>query len=53
MTLVRPNAADEQKRRELFANTVLPRWLQRCGPGCAAHWNQSMAPALGIEARPR
>lgn len=53
MTVVRPGPADELLRRELLAQTVLPRWLQRCGPGCAAHWNQSMAPALGIEARPR
>jgi TRAP-type C4-dicarboxylate transport system substrate-binding protein len=53
MTEVRPTAADEQRRREIFANTVLPRWLQRCGPDCAEVWNRTMAPASGFEAKAR
>lgn len=53
MTVVRPGPADERLRRELLTQTVLPRWMQRCGPSCAASWNQFMAPALGLEVRPR
>ena len=53
MTIVRPGQADEVLRRDLLTQTVLPRWLQRCGPACASSWNQVMLPALGIEARPR
>jgi TRAP-type C4-dicarboxylate transport system substrate-binding protein len=52
MTVVRPGPADEVLRRDLLTQTVLPRWLQRCGPSCASNWNQFMAPVLGIEARP-
>jgi len=42
---------DERLRRQIFASTVLPRWLQRCGPHCAAIWNQTIAHSAGIEAR--
>lgn len=51
MTEVRTSTADERLRREIFASTVLPRWLQRCGPQCAAIWNRTIAPGAGIEAR--
>ena len=53
MAVVRPGPADELLRRDLLTHTVLPRWLQRCGPSCASSWNQFMAPALALEARPR
>ncbi len=51
MTLVPSSPADERLRREIFASTVLPRWLQRCGPQCAAIWNRTLAHSAGIEAR--
>ncbi len=51
MIAVATSAADERLRREIFASTVLPRWLQRCGPQCAAVWNRTMAPGTGIAAR--
>ena len=51
MTMVPPSVADERLRREIFAATVLPRWLQRCGPQCAAIWNRTIAQGAGIEAR--
>ena len=51
MTAVPTSPADERLRREIFAATVLPRWLQRCGPQCAAVWNRTMAPGTGIAAR--
>jgi TRAP-type C4-dicarboxylate transport system substrate-binding protein len=53
MTEVRSSAADEAKRREIFASTVLPRWVQRCGPTCADTWNQTIGAQLGIAAPAR
>jgi len=53
MAEVRSSAADEKRRREILASTVLPRWVQRCGTGCAAIWNQTIGPAVGLEARAR
>jgi TRAP-type C4-dicarboxylate transport system substrate-binding protein len=53
MVLVPATAEDERRRREILADTVLPRWLQRCGPGCAELWNRTLAPATGVEARLR
>src|SRR5262249_15017527 len=51
MTEVRVSAADEKRRREIIASTVLPRWIQRCGTNCATVWNQTIGPATGFEAR--
>ena len=51
MIEVATSPADERLRREIFAATVLPRWLQRCGPQCAAVWNRTMAASAGIAAR--
>ena len=51
MTEVPTSPADERLRREIFAATVLPRWVQRCGPQCAAVWNRTMAASAGIAAR--
>ena len=51
MQEVAMSAADDRLRREIFASTVLPHWLQRCGPQCAATWNRTLAHSAGIEAR--
>ena len=51
MTAVAASSADEQLRRRIFAETVLPRWVQRCGPQCAAVWNRTLATSAGITAR--
>jgi len=51
MVAVPTSAADERLRREIFASTVLPRWLQRCGPQCVAVWNGTLASSTGITAR--
>jgi TRAP-type C4-dicarboxylate transport system substrate-binding protein len=51
MIEVPTSPADERLRRQIFATTVLPRWLQRCGPQCAAVWNRTIAHSAGIEAR--
>lgn len=53
MTAVRPGSADQSLRHEILRSTVLPRWLQRCGPACADSWNRSLAPLAGVEAEPR
>jgi TRAP-type C4-dicarboxylate transport system substrate-binding protein len=50
MRLVPTSADDERKRRELLTATVLPRWLQRCGPQCAAVWNRTLSVPTGVEA---
>jgi TRAP-type C4-dicarboxylate transport system substrate-binding protein len=51
MIEVPSSPADERLRREIFTTTVLPHWLQRCGPQCAAIWNRTIARSAGIEAR--
>ena len=51
MKVVTPSAADEKRRQEVFASTVLPRWLQRCGSACRDVWNQTVGPARGVVAR--
>ena len=51
MVAVPASPADERLRREIFAATVLPRWLQRCGPQCVGVWNRTMAASAGITAR--
>lgn len=48
MNVVTPSPADEALQRELLARQVLPRWLQRCGSGCAEVWNRSLAPVAGV-----
>ncbi len=50
MIAVTPSPTDDARRRTIFAATVLPRWLHRCGPGCADVWNQTIGPATGFEA---
>lgn len=48
MAAVPTAADDEPRRRELFAATVLPRWLARCGARCAQAWNQTLAGVTGV-----
>jgi hypothetical protein len=50
---VRATAADEARRRQILSQTVLPRWLERCGEGCAEVWNRTLGPATGVGAQPR
>ena len=51
MRIVPATAADTARVREIFANTVLPRWQQRCGPQCAEVWSQTIGRAPGLAAR--
>lgn len=51
MTVVPVSAADDERRRRLLTEVVLPRWVNRCGTDCVDAWNQYLAPTLGIRAR--
>ena len=48
MKLVATTPDDDIFRREIFAGTVLPRWVKRCGPGCDTAWSGALAAALGV-----
>jgi TRAP-type C4-dicarboxylate transport system substrate-binding protein len=52
MTLVPTTPADEARRLQLLTETVLPGWVRRCGEPCVDAWNERLAPALGVTARP-
>lgn len=45
-----PTEAEQRKRREVFERQILPRWLERCGAGCARLWNRTIATTVGIKA---
>lgn len=47
MVIVPATAEDERHTREILTQTVLPQWLQRCGPRCAKIWQQTIGPAHG------
>jgi TRAP-type C4-dicarboxylate transport system substrate-binding protein len=51
MTVVPVSAADEERRRRLLTEVVLPRWVSRCGVDCVEAWNEHLGPVLGIRAR--
>jgi TRAP-type C4-dicarboxylate transport system substrate-binding protein len=51
MTLVPVSADDDERRRELLVESVLPAWIERCGPSCVQAWNGTLAPVTGIQAR--
>lgn len=48
MTLVRASAADEAKRREILAGSILPAYLKRCGPQCTPVWKQTVGSSSGV-----
>ncbi|WP_088278845.1 TRAP transporter substrate-binding protein [Ideonella sp. A 288] len=51
MVEVKASPEDERRRQTLLAETVLPRWLQRCGPDCAEVWNRTIGPVVSIPAK--
>lgn len=51
MTVVEERWQDESRRLQLLNETILPGWIQRCGPECTTIWNRDMAPTLGLWAR--
>ena len=52
MVVVPVSEADEQRRLQLLTDSVLPGWVRRCGAECVEAWNKTLAPVLGISARP-
>lgn len=50
MAALPTSAADLRRAREILGNAVLPRWLERCGPECAALWDRTLATRAGVAA---
>lgn len=50
MVEVHLSPQDERQRKEIFATTVLPHWLQRCNGRCEDIWNQTIGAVTGIKA---
>jgi TRAP-type C4-dicarboxylate transport system substrate-binding protein len=50
MQIVADSPADARLRTRLLRETVVPRWIERCGAPCAESWNSLMAPAAGFTA---
>ncbi|MCO6416864.1 TRAP transporter substrate-binding protein [Siccirubricoccus sp. KC 17139] len=50
MVVVEDSPADRALRAQLLRDTVLPSWIQRCGPDCAEAWNRYIAPVRGLRA---
>lgn len=50
MKLVEPSAADLAMRDTIATEVVLARWAERCGADCAATWNETVGPILGLTA---
>jgi TRAP-type C4-dicarboxylate transport system substrate-binding protein len=50
MRVVPVSPADEEIRRRVVRQTVLPRWMERCGEDCARTWNETLAATTGIQA---
>ncbi|MCR0983032.1 TRAP transporter substrate-binding protein [Roseomonas populi] len=53
LTAVPMTPGEAALRRGLLNWTVLPRWIDRCGPDCADVWNGSLAAGSGIQAHAR
>ncbi|MCT8161882.1 TRAP transporter substrate-binding protein [Pseudoruegeria sp. SHC-113] len=50
MVLVEPSAEDLALRDQIATDVVLARWAERCGAECAANWNETVGPILGLTA---
>jgi TRAP-type C4-dicarboxylate transport system substrate-binding protein len=50
MTLVEPSESDLKARDSIATEVVLARWAERCGADCAANWNETVGPILGLTA---
>jgi TRAP-type C4-dicarboxylate transport system substrate-binding protein len=49
MKTVPITVADEAQRKRLLTETILPKWIQRCGAECIEAWNTTLGPELGIK----
>lgn len=50
LVLVPVSAADEVRRRRLVQETVLPGWIDRCGPACVKALRDELGPVIGMTA---
>ena len=50
MQIVPVTPADTARRASLLRDTVVPRWVSRCGSECAESWNRYLAPVAGFRA---
>ncbi|MEM7653003.1 MAG: TRAP transporter substrate-binding protein DctP, partial [Pseudomonadota bacterium] len=50
MTPIQPDAKDEALLKKIAAETVVPRWAERCGSKCAEEWNETIGKIIGITA---
>jgi len=50
MVLVEPSTDDLALRDKIATDVVLARWAERCGDDCAANWNETVGPILGLTA---
>jgi TRAP-type C4-dicarboxylate transport system substrate-binding protein len=48
MQRVPPNSDDRDLLHTLLGRITLPRWLARCGAGCAKIWNSTLAGPAGV-----
>ena len=49
MKIVPITQADEAQRKRLLVETILPKWIQRCGAECILAWNTTLGSELGIK----
>lgn len=40
---------DKAKHKEMMQDVVLLEWAKRCGEDCAAEWNDTVGPVVGME----
>ena len=51
MNLVDVSNADREQLKKLLADSVLPKFAQRCGDACTKDWNASVGKVLGVTAQ--
>lgn len=51
MQVVPVSTSDTALRERLLRETVVPRWISRCGADCADSWNRYLAPVTGFRAQ--
>jgi len=50
LTYVPEGASDRDLRRRALVETVLPRWIDRCGESCAIRWDETIGRLWGLQA---
>jgi TRAP-type C4-dicarboxylate transport system substrate-binding protein len=49
MIEVKASAADVKRMRDILVSSVLPGWVNRCGPDCTQLWNASIGNAANLK----